>query len=183
MAPVDDRAVAGVDGESPEQRRSVDYLNYVADAALFVNECLSIDDTQGHGGDQGGGVMPFRLWPAQVGVMWALQSERLSIILKARQLGISWLCCGYALWRCLFQPGQVVLLFSYRQDEADELLRRVRVMYERMPDWLREVCPLVRPPNTSEMEWANGSRVKSLPASRHSGSSWTASFVLMDEAA
>jgi hypothetical protein len=142
---------------------------------------LTIDDTQGLG--DGGGTTPFKLWPAQVGVIWAIASSRLAIILKARQLGISWLCCGYVLWKCQFNAGQMVLLFSRGQLEADEMLRRVRVLYERMPDWLRAACPLAREPNASQMEWSNGSRVLSLPATRHSGSSWTASLAILDEAA
>src|SRR5436309_8810036 len=113
--------------------------------------------------------------------MWTLMTSRLVIILKARQLGISWLCCAYGLWLCMFQPGKLVLLFSQGQAEADEMLRRVRSMYDRLPDWLRRQCPLAREPNTSEMEWANGSRVKSLPATQKAGRSLTASLVIFDE--
>ena len=128
--------------------------------------------------------MPFRLWPAQVRVVWMLMLERLVIILKARQLGISWLCCAYVLWRCLFQPGQVILLFSKGQDEADELLRRVKVLYERLPEWLlRATPPLAKDPTTSLIVWVNGSRVRSLPATRSAGRSFTASVVVLDEAA
>jgi hypothetical protein len=77
----------------------------------------------------------------------------------------------------------MVLLFSRGKDEADEMLRRVRVLYERMPAWLKDRCPLAKPPNMSEMEWANGSRAKSLAATQNAGSSWTASLVILDEAA
>lgn len=127
--------------------------------------------------------MPFKLWPNQVRVAWILMRSPRVVILKARQLGISWLCCAYALWHCHFWPARTVLLFSRGQDDADELMRRVSALYVRMPDWLRELGPLARPPNKSEMEWANGSRIKSLPATRHAGSGWTASLVLLDEAA
>ena len=33
------------------------------------------------------------------------------IVLK-RQLGLAWLCLGYALWLMLFRPAAVILLFS-----------------------------------------------------------------------
>jgi len=128
--------------------------------------------------------MPFTLWPCQISVMWALMTERLVLILKARQLGISWLCCGYALWFCLFQAGKMVLLFSKGQDEANELLRRVKVLYERLPAWLRDAAPqLAKPANTQEMVWTHGSRIRSLPASPGAGRSFTASLVVLDEAA
>lgn len=126
--------------------------------------------------------MPFHLWEAQRQVLADFSIHALIVILKARQLGITWLCCAYVLWLCLFQSGRVVLLFSKGQLEADELARRVRVMYDRLPDWLRERVPLVRD-NLTELEWANGSRTQSLAATRSAGRSFTASLVLMDEAA
>lgn len=162
-------------------RLAVEYTKSSIDCAYFIDTYLTIDDVQGLG--DGSGTTPFRLWPAQVEVVWTLQSVRQCVILKARQLGISWMVCGYVLWRSLFNSGQMVLLFSRGQLEADEMLRRVRVLYERMPDWFRAACPLAREPNASQMEWANGSRVLSLPATRHAGSSWTASLAVLDEAA
>lgn len=127
--------------------------------------------------------MPFKLWPAQVGVMWTLMVERLIIILKARQLGISWICCAYALWLCLFQPGKFVLIFSKGQNEANEMLERVRKLYERLPEWLKEATPQLIRSNTTELAWSNGSRVESLPATKSAGRSLTASLVILDEAA
>lgn len=127
--------------------------------------------------------MPFRLWPAQVGLAWTLMSTRLVVILKARQLGISWLCCAYALWHCLFQPGKTALLYSQGQDEANELLRRIKFLYQSVPDWLRPSIPAVTQDNTTLVEWSNGSRIRSLPATQKAGRSHTASLVVMDEAA
>lgn len=127
--------------------------------------------------------MKFTLWPAQVSVAWQLMTHRLLIILKARQLGISWLCCGYALWLCLFSPGKLVLLYSQGEREAMELLRRVKSLYERLPDWLRSASPKVTQDNTTVFGWDNGSRVESLPATQKAGRSLTASLVILDEAA
>lgn len=161
--------------------RTVEYLKCSADAAYFIDQFGVIDDAQGHG--DGGGTMPFRLWPCQVGVMWALMTVRLVIILKARQLGISWICCGYALWLCLFQKGKVVLVFSKGQPEANEMLRRILALYDRLPAWLKESAPALTKRNTTEANWANGSLVMSLPASPNAGSGYTASLAILDEAA
>jgi hypothetical protein len=146
--------------------------------AHFVNEYVQIDEPQG----EELAVVPFKLWPAQAGALLKLAAERLLIILKARQLGITWLCCAYALWLCMFKPGKVVLLFSKGALEAYELARRIREMYLRLPLWLRASNPLIKD-NLSELQWANGSRVQSLAATRSAGRSFTASLVLMDEAA
>jgi hypothetical protein len=125
--------------------------------------------------------MPFRLWPAQARVLWSFLTGTLFIILKARQLGISWICCGYALWLCLFQPGKQVLIFSKGQLEANELMRRIVALYDRLPDWLREATPQMLKNNTEIVEWQNGSRIRAL--SSKGGRSFTASLVILDEAA
>src|SRR5690349_24033190 len=119
---------------------AVEFAKCSADVAYFTHTYGRIDDAQG----SGDGILPFHLWPAQVEVLWSLMTEQLTVILKARQLGISWLCCSYALWLCLFSPGKVVLLFSKGQDEANEMLRRIRVLYERLPDWLRDATALTK---------------------------------------
>ncbi len=62
-----------------------------------------------------------------------MAASRKLVILKARQLGISWLCLSYALWLMLFQAPATILLFSLREEEAKELLWRLRGMYERLP--------------------------------------------------
>jgi len=47
--------------------------------------------------------MPFALWPAQRETLRTMHDNRLTVILKARQLGLTWLVLAYALWLiCLF---------------------------------------------------------------------------------
>jgi hypothetical protein len=136
-----------------------------------------IDDAQG---DEAG-AMPFRLWDAQRDLLHDMERERLIFILKARQLGITWLACAYALHLCLFKAGKVVLTFSIGQGEANEMLRRVSVMYQRLPEALKNTLPALTKENTEEMQWSNGSRIQSLPARKTAGSGYTASLVILDE--
>lgn len=136
-----------------------------------------IDHPQG----DGLAVIPFTLWPRQVWLIWRLMVERLVIILKARQLGISWLVCAYVLWLCFFQDGKVALLFSKGQLEANELARRISALYHRLPAWLRATGPALVKDNTGELIWSNGSRVQSLPATQNAGRTFTASLVVLDE--
>ena len=143
---------------------------------MFINNYIVIDEPQA----DGVATVPFHLWPKQADVLARLVVEKLVIILKARQLGISWLCCAYALWLCLFKPGRVVLTFSEREDKAQELIRRLRVMYMRLPDWMRARVPLITD-NAQSLEWGNGSRASAAAATKGSGRSLTASLVLLDE--
>jgi len=123
--------------------------------------------------------IPFRLWPAQVYVMQELQHSQYLAMLKARQLGMSWLCLSYALWLMLFRPVATVLLMSKRDDEAVELLQeRLVQMYRALPDWMQ--ARVVMRQSAHDFSLSNGSRAKAFPTS--GGRSYTASFVLLDEA-
>lgn len=145
--------------------------------AHFIASYVVIDNAQG---DEAA-TMPFTLWPAQADLLDAMRAERLLLILKARQLGISWLACAYALWLCLFRPGRLVLMFSIGQDEANEMLRRVSVMYHRLPAEVKAALPRLVTENKSAMAWGNESRIESLPTTRNAGSGYTASLVILDE--
>lgn len=154
---------------------------YRDDPGRFINDLIIIDDAQPGEDTADLATMPFHLWDAQKELLGAVVSERLLLILKARQLGISWLLLAYALWLCLFRAGRLALVFSIGQAEANEMLRRVHVMYWRLPPEVRSALPSVLKDNTEEMAWDNGSRVLSLPARKTAGSGYTASLVILDE--
>lgn len=154
---------------------------YANDPAAFIHNEVIIDDAQPDQDSDALATMPFHMWEAQRELLADMVRERLLFILKARQLGISWLICAYVLWLCLYRPGRVVLMFSIGQVEANELLRRVNVMYWRLSADLRATLPALIKENTTDMAWANGSHVQSLPSRKDAGSSYTASLVVLDE--
>lgn len=131
---------------------------------------------------QGEGVLPFHLWDKQLETLTTLVTCLLVIMLKARQLGMSWLVCAYCLHKCFFEKGHKVLLLSKGKDEAGELLERIVFMYNQLPDWMRALGPKVVKQNTGEIEWDNGSNIQSMAATKEAGRSFTASIVVMDEA-
>jgi hypothetical protein len=102
----------------------------------------------------------------------------LLVVLKARQLGISWLCLAYALWLLIYQAPATVLLFSLREAEAVDLLERLRGMYARLPRWMQAR----RVTRQGETVWvlSNGSRA--LAFSTKGGRSYTGMLALVDEA-
>lgn len=122
--------------------------------------------------------IPFDLWPEQVRVLKELHRNKLTVVLKARQLGLSWLVLSYALWQMVFCPAAIVLLLSRRDDEAVDLLdARLRGMWERLPDWLK--VPAVKR-SAHELELSNGSRALAFPTT--GGRSYTATLAIVDEA-
>lgn len=120
----------------------------------------------------------FDLWPAQLRVLGLLLAHRLLVVLKARQLGLTWLLLGYALWLMLFRPIATVLIFSKRDDEAMELLDRLKKMYVRLPAYMRAKATVID--NEHEFELSNGSRALAFPTT--GGRSYTATLAIADEA-
>lgn len=120
----------------------------------------------------------FDLWPAQLRILALLLACRLLVVLKARQLGLTWLLLGYALWLMLFRPIATVLIFSKRDGEAMELLDRLKKMYLRLPGYMRAKATVVD--NEHEFELSNGSRALAFPTT--GGRSYTATLAIADEA-
>lgn len=160
-------------------RASVEAVS--SNCSEFINSYCQIDDAQNVFGEEG--VFPFRLWPKQEEVLSLLLTYLKIVILKARQLGVSWLVCAYVLWVSLFKKNQLCLFFSRGQSDANELLRRVKVLYERLPSNIRGALPKPISWGVESLEFSNGSRVKSFPSSPSSGRTYTGSVVVVDECA
>ncbi|MBX9677156.1 MAG: hypothetical protein K2X38_00235 [Gemmataceae bacterium] len=129
--------------------------------------------------DKAGSWIPFNVWPAQAEVAASLEVDSEIIMLKARQLGFTWLVIALALRELLLNPVATVLLFSERDDEASELLSfRLKGMYDRLPDWMREERLVTE--TGHEIEFPNGSRA--LAFSTRGGRSYTATLCIVDEA-
>lgn len=108
-----------------------------------------------------------------------IAQNQLVTVLKARQLGLTWLTVCYALWTMLFRPAATVLLFSKRDEEAIDLLnRRLKGVYSRLPRWMQATSVV----SDSQHDWmlSNGSSAKSFPTT--GGRSYTGSLVIVDEA-
>lgn len=141
--------------------------------AYFIDQWCHIEDTEAHGW------IRFDLWPAQLDALEALQTHKQVIILKARQLGFTWLVLGYALWLMLFRASVRVLLFSKRDEEAIQLLSdRLKGMHSRLPPWLQ--CGKANPPGSHTWSLPNGSKAQAFPTT--GGRSYTAGLVVVDEA-
>lgn len=128
-----------------------------------------------------GGWIPFTLWPMQAQALKVIDQNKQSVILKARQIGLTWLCLARALWLMIYRDIAVVSIFSRREVDAKYLLGedRLRGMYNHLPDWMLEGHETV---TDNVLEWgiSNGSVARSFPTS--AGDSYTATYVMVDEA-
>lgn len=128
---------------------------------------------------EGGPPVPFRLWDFQRDVLNDIEDHDRIIVLKARQLGLSWLTLAYMLWLTSQNPGITALILNRGQRESIELLDRVRFMVKHLP---RELRPVRTKDVVDHLEFGLvGGRIFSLPASEYAGSGVTAQLVMVDE--
>lgn len=158
---------------SDEQRVKLEWLKCSRSFGYFADTYCHIYDATA------GDWVPFRLWPAQHEVARLLVDRLLVIILKARQLGLTWLVLAFALWLMLYRPAATVLLFSRRDDEAVHLLDdRLKGMYRRLPEWMQVREVLTDSGHTWQL--SNGSEARAFPTT--AGDSYTATLAIVDEA-
>lgn len=83
-------------------------------------------------------IQPFKLWEEQKKALLDMLNHKWTIVLKARQLGISWLVLHYAAWLMVTHYGKSVIGLSRTEDEAKELVRRMCVILRNMRALIRE---------------------------------------------
>lgn len=127
----------------PKKRKRVEILSEIEvrkcqkSCARFIRKWGYIEDKdEALGPGAPGVVIKFILWPKQLWALAAILANRLLIILKARQLGLTWLVLSYTVWRMLFFPGYTVAGVSRTEDEGKELVRRIAVILKNLPPWM-----------------------------------------------
>jgi len=126
------------------------------------------------------GKIPFHLYYFQEKTIEDFIQHRLNIMLKARQLGISTLTAGYALWMMTFHADKNILVIATKQEVAKNLVTKVRVMHANLPSWLKQRCV---EDNKLSLRYKNGSQVKAVSSGEDAGRSEALSLLILDEAA
>lgn len=117
--------------------------------------------------------------------------SRKFLILKARQLGVTWLAVAVGVWYILFRPGSNVVCYSHGEDEAKLLVQRAWLMLMSLPIELRNHVQVVYPDKAElpsqriVLKHPDGtySTFKALPDTQKAGHGETITFCIMDEVA
>ena len=126
------------------------------------------------------GKVNFNLYDFQEKSLESFMQHDYNIVLKARQLGLSTLTAGYALWMMTFQQDKNILVIATKQETAKNLVTKVRVMHANLPGWLKQPCV---EDNKLSLRYKNGSQIKAVASSEESGRSEALSLLIIDEAA
>src|SRR4051812_41657780 len=67
--------------------------------------------------------IPFKLWDFQKELIEDFNNYPQNIILKSRQLGVSWVSAAYATWLMMFHREKNILAVATRLDTAKNILK------------------------------------------------------------
>ena len=149
------------------------YIKCAADPVFFMKQYCYIQHPKR-------GKIKFNLYPFQEDSLTELRDNRYNVILKSRQLGISTLTAGFALWSMLFNEDFNVLVIATTQEVAKNLVNKVQIMNEMLPSWLKTE---IVSNNKLSLKFKNGSQIKAISSASTGARSEALSLLIVDEAA
>jgi len=156
-----------------KERITEEYVKCKKSCSYFLNKYCYIQHPKR-------GKVKFDLYPFQENSLDAIQNSPNAIILKCRQMGISTLIAGYALWLMLFHNDKSILVLAIKQETAKNIIKKVRYMNSSLPSWLKMATP---EDNKLSLAFSNGSSIKATTSSGEAGRSEALSLLIFDEAA
>jgi len=127
------------------------------------------------------GLIPFKTYSYQGELLETFNDYRFTVILKARQLGISTITAAYIVWMMLFHRDKNILVMATKFSTAANLVKKVKSMIRYLPDWIQIASVSID--NRTSFELCNGSQIKASSTSADAGRSEALSLLVVDEAA
>ena len=104
------------------------------------------------------GKVPFALFDYQKKLIRTYNDYRYAIAMLPRQTGKSTAAAAYLLWYAMFKPDTTILIAAHKYAGAQEIMQRVRFIYEMLPAWVKAGCTSY---NRGSIEFDNASRIVS----------------------
>lgn len=161
------------ESDIPEALEQVyDYVKSTKNVYHFLEKHVYISDATTEQ------IIKYQFWNHLKFFVWALNKYRKVIVLKAKQLGISFTLAAIALHRC-YNTAANVLEISAGQLEAADLLKKSKDIRRYLPKHLQQEyshdgteLQAFKTPN---------SRIRAFPSTKDAGLGQTASWVILDE--
>jgi len=155
---------------SDAQVREIATRRTAPDELAFIAACQIEDKESGR-------LVPFALWPAQAEIVPRLAARRL-FILKARQLGLTWLDLAHWLYEATFWGNRLILVARQTLEDSYDAIGRLKVLHASLPEeWQAKVSV----DKATSLGFANGSRFRALTATKRMGRGAAAYGALLDE--
>ena len=114
----------------------------------------------------------------QLGLMHSYHTFRFNINMMPRQTGKTTCASIYLAWYAMFVPDQTILVAAHKYTGAQEIMSRIRFVYESCPDHIRAG---VTSYNKQSIEFENGSRIVAQTTTGNTGRGMSISLLYCDE--
>jgi hypothetical protein len=126
------------------------------------------------------GLVSFKLYDYQKEMIRAFAENRFNVVATARQAGKSTVTCAFILWYTMFHPEKTVALLANKGETAREILQRIQLSYQYLPNWLQQGIKEFR---AGAMVFENNSRVIAAATSSDAIRGYSINLLFIDEAA
>ena len=124
------------------------------------------------------GSMKFEMFEYQKGLVETYHNNRFAIAMLPRQTGKTTCAAAYLVWYAMFVPDSQILIAAHKFAGAQDIMNRVRFVYENLPDFLRAGAYSY---NRNTLEFDNGSRIKATTTTENTGRGMSLSVIYCDE--
>ena len=155
------------------QERLQEYVKCAKDPIYFAEKYIQIVHVDR-------GLIPIVLYDYQKEIMEKIENGRRVAVNTSRQAGKTTTAVAVILHYILFNDHKTVALLANKGDSAREILDRIKIAYEALPDWLQQG---VIEFNKGSAELENGSKIIAASTSSSSIRGKSVSFLYIDETA
>jgi hypothetical protein len=124
------------------------------------------------------GKLLFEPYKYQLGLLESYHKYRFNINMMPRQTGKTTCASIYLTWYAMFTSDQTILIAAHKYTGAQEIMQRIRYVYETCPDFIRAG---VTSYNKGSIEFENGSRIISQTTTGNTGRGLSISLLYCDE--
>jgi len=124
------------------------------------------------------GKLLFDPFAYQERLMESYHNHRFNINMLPRQTGKTTCAAVYLTWYAMFHPDQTILIAAHKYTGAQEIMQRIRYVYELCPDHIRAGVVNY---NKGSIEFENGSRIVSATTTGNTGRGMSISLLYCDE--
>ena len=124
------------------------------------------------------GKLLFDPFPYQERLLQSYHNFRFNINMLPRQTGKTTCAAIYLIWYAMFHPDQTILIAAHKYTGSQEIMQRIRYIYELCPNFLRAG---VTSYNKGSIDFDNGSRIVSATTTGNTGRGMSISLLYCDE--
>ena len=104
------------------------------------------------------------------------------VLLKGRQLGLTWLLAAFVVWRIIYSRTFTIVVVNQLKDYAKDFIKRVKYIQNRLPVWYQK---RLTTDNKQDLTWEdepNNIGVRAIVGGEKASRSMTVDLAILDEA-